>query len=360
MASVLKTCSGCQNVLPRKEYMICATCNLGYDLLCANITSKRFHIMDQERKTNWICLECRSKQPKSDNSNTPVRAMSRPVTSDDNIRQCPGEERNVTIRTKKQSSKPDGYESYVTEDRLRAIFKQEITETIKHLVSEQLANIGSQISDFQDSLSFFSKQYDALAQVINEKTEIINSLVAKNDNLTSQMKILTNRLGQMEQNMRSTNIEINGIPEHRTENLVKTIEQLGRVIESPLGDTDILHVTRIAKLNKESDRPRSVIVKLRSQRRRDELLAAVTKFNKNNRENKLSSEHLGIGGRRVPVFVSEHLSPTNKHLHAAARKRAKELSAKYVWVRDGRIFVRKDEQSHAIYIKDEESLKLIS
>ncbi|XP_072934928.1 uncharacterized protein [Epargyreus clarus] len=360
MASVLKTCSGCQNALPRKEYMICATCNLGYDLLCANITSKRFHLMDQERKTNWTCQECRSKQPKSDNSNTPLRAMNRPVTKDDDIRQSTGEERNVTIRTKKQSSKPEGDESYVTEDRLQAIFKQEITETIKQLISEQLANIGSQISGFQDSLSFFSKQYDALTQIINEKTEIISSLLAKNDNLTSQIKNLTSRLGQVEQNMRSTNIEINGIPEHRTENLIKTVEQLGRVIESPLGNTDILYVTRIAKLNKETDRPRSVIVKLHNQRRRDELLAAVTNFNKNNRENKLNSEHLGIGGRRVPVFVSEHLSPTNKHLHAAARKRAKETGAKFVWIRDGRVFVRNDEQSHAIYIKDEESLKLIS
>lgn len=360
MSSDSKTCSGCQNVLPRKEHMICSTCNQGYDLLCANITPKRFQLMDQERKSNWTCLECRSKQPKSDNSNTPVRVMNRLVTSDDDTRQKLGEERNVTIRTKKQCSKSDGNETYLTENRLRVIFKEEITETIKQLISEQLANIGSQISGFQDSLSFFSKQYDALAQSVNEKNEIIKGLVAKNDNLTSQIKNLTGRLGQVEQNMRATNIEINGIPEHRSENLIKTIEQLGKVVETPLGDTDILHVTRIAKLNKESDRPRSVLVKLRTQRRRDELLAAVIRFNKNNRENKLNSDHLGIGGRRVPVFVSEHLSPTNKHLHAAARKRAKEMSAKFVWVRDGRVFVRKNEQSHAIYIKDEESLKLIN
>lgn len=144
MATILKTCSGCQNKLPKKEHMVCAKCDLGYDLLCANITPKRFHLMDQERKTNWICQECRSKQPKSDNSNTPVRTMNRPVTSDDDTRQKLGEEGNVTIRTRKQCPKLDSDETYVTEDRLRAIFKQEITETIKHLVSEQLANIGSQ------------------------------------------------------------------------------------------------------------------------------------------------------------------------------------------------------------------------
>lgn len=40
-------------------------------------------------------------------------------------------------------------------------------------------------------------------------------------------------------------------------------------------------------------------------------------------------------------------------------KKAKDVGAKFVWVRDGRIFVRKNEQSHAIFIKNEESLKLI-
>ncbi|XP_072945728.1 uncharacterized protein [Epargyreus clarus] len=196
-------------------------------------------------------------------------------------------------------------------------------------------------------------------QTINEKNETINSLVSKNDYLSSQVKNLTDRLGLVEQNVRATNVEINGIPEHKSENLVRTIQQLGTIVRNPIGDGEIMHVTRVAKFNKENDRPRSVIVKLTCQRRRDELLAAVIKFNKSNRDDKLNSEHLGIGGPRIPVFVSEHLTPTNKYLHAAARKRAKETGTKFIWVRDGRIFARKNEQSPAIYIKNEESLKLI-
>lgn len=119
--------------------------------------------------------------------------------------------------------------------------------------------------------------------------------MSKNENLTSQVKNLTNRLGQIEQNMRVCNVEITGIPEHTSENLINTVEQLGRIVKSPIAESDILHVARIGKLNKESNRPRSVIIKLRSQRHRDELLAAVTRFNKKNKDNKLSTEHLGLG-----------------------------------------------------------------
>lgn len=359
MSSAAKICSGCKNTLPKKEYMICSACKLGYDLLCANVSSKRFSQMDVNYKNKWNCHECRSKVPKTDNSNTPVRATSRAVASDEECIPDQGEETNVTMRTKKQHLKSDNNDPYLTEDMLRRILNQEMTEIITCLVSQHLANLNHQISEFQESLSFFSKQYDVLMQTVNEKTETINNLVSKNENLTTQVKNLQERLGLIEQNMRVSNVEISGIPEHKSENLIKTVEQLGNIVESPIVASEILHVTRVAKLNKDSSRPRSVILKLCSQRRRDELLAAVTKFNKKNNENKLNTEHLGIGGQRKPVFVSEHLTLSNKQLHAAARKKSKEVGWKFVWIRDGRIFARRSEQSPAIYLKDEDSLKLI-
>lgn len=360
MASIAKKCSGCRNALPKKEYMMCCQCNNGYDLLCANISSKRYYLMDQERKNFWKCQECCSKQPKTDNSNTPVRANIPTVEVAEDHHNISHEQSNVTLRLKTQRSKSDSSDSYVTEDRLRKIIRQDITDIITQLVSQQLASLTSQISGFQESLSFLSNQYDDLLKSVNEKNAAICDLASKNVNLTTQVKTLTERLGQVEQHMRSSNVEINGIPEHRSESLVKTLEQLGNVVENPFVENDILHITRVAKLNKESDRPRSIIVKLRSQRRRDELLAAVSKYNRKHSDNKLNSKDLGIGGRQVPVFVAEHLTPFNKSLHAASRKKAKEAGYKFVWVRDGRIFVRKNEQCPAIVIHSVESLKLLT
>ncbi|XP_041973607.1 uncharacterized protein LOC121729227 [Aricia agestis] len=314
------------------------------------MTMKIFSTMSSEYKKSWKCFECQSQLPKSDNSNTPIRMQNRTnimTSDDDNVREV----ENITMRPK---NKP----SSVNEEGLRNMIKQEMTSTIQKLVSEQLANISQQITGFHESLTFLSKQYDDLLQSVNEKNKIIAGLVTKNEGLSQQVKTLTEKVNNIEQIMRSPNLEINGIPEHHSENLVKTIEQLGRIIESPIEDKDILHVTRIAKHNKNSDRPRSVIVKLSSQRRRDEILAAVMKFNKKNVD-KLNSEHLGIGGCKIPVFVSEHLTPSNKHLHAAARLKTKEAGFKFIWVRDGRIFARKNEQSKVLFIRDEDSLKLI-
>lgn len=359
MSSATKVCSGCKHSLPKRDYLICVTCKQGYDLLCASLTPKRFGIMDTEAKKKWNCQECLSKLPKKDNSNTPIRLTNLPSgsTKDSILSQ---DDEYVTMRIKKQYSLADNSSSYVTVEMLRKIVKEEMTETISCLVSENLTNLNQQISGFEQSLSFISKQYDSLVQAVNEKNEIIKNLASHNQNLSSQVRDLKDKLSQVEQSLRIANVKITGVPEHKSENLVRTVEQLGRIVESPIAESDILHVTRIAKFNKESKRPRSIIVKLQNQNRRDELLAAVSRFNKKNRDKKLNTEHLGIGGHSQPIFVSEHLTLTMKHLHAATRMKAREVGFKFVWIRDGRIFVRKSELSPAICIKDEESLKLIT
>ncbi|CAB3257525.1 unnamed protein product [Arctia plantaginis] len=194
---------------------------------------------------------------------------------------------------------------------------------------------------------------------LEAKDAIIDQLQADNKRLLTDVVDLTSRLTIVEQHMRDSNLEINGIPEHHNENLVNTFIHLTKTIGSPVTDSEILQITRVAKMNQNVDRPRSVIAKLRTPRQRDTILAAVFNYNKKNPQQKLNSSHLGIAGKCSPVYVSEHLSPTNKRLHAETRKLAKQVSYKFVWVRNGRIYVRKDEQSQAIYIRNQDCLSRI-
>ncbi|XP_046972884.1 uncharacterized protein LOC124539630 [Vanessa cardui] len=215
------------------------------------------------------------------------------------------------------------------------------------------------MAGFLESMTFIYSQFEEIKAVVEEKSAIINDLRKENTHLQESVKDLTTRLNIVESHMRECNVEISGIPEHKAENLVKTMVKLGQAVKSPLTEDDVHYVTRVAKLNKNAVKPRSVIVKLRTIKHRDTLLAAVAQFNKKNPEDKLSSQHLGIGGSRVPIYVSEHLTPTNKSLHAATRIKAKEMKYRFTWIRNGKIYVRKDEFSQAIVIKNEGSLKLI-
>lgn len=155
----------------------------------------------------------------------------------------------------------------------------------------------------------------------------------------------------MEQQARSSNVEIQCLPQHNGENLINTVVNLAKVISCDITESNIHHVTRIAKQNTSSTRPKSIIVQFCSPRVRDSFLAASIKFNKNKQaDDKLNSGLLGVGGKKESIYVVEHLSMANKALHAAARSKAKELGYKYVWVRNGRVFMRKSDGSDYVYV----------
>ncbi|KAL4719615.1 hypothetical protein ACJJTC_012988 [Scirpophaga incertulas] len=149
--------------------------------------------------------------------------------------------------------------------------------------------------------------------------------------MSSAMRDLSTRLTLMEQHCRENNLEITGFR--------------------------FLSCTRVRKLDAASKRPRSIVVKLTNTRTRDSVLAAVYKFNRANPNEKLNAHLLGYGGDKSAVYISEHLCPYYKRLHAETRKLAREKGLKYVWIRNGRIFIRRNEESQAKQIKSLEDLR---
>lgn len=135
----------------------------------------------------------------------------------------------------------------------------------------------------------------------------------------------------MEQNSRQQNLKVNGVPENKAENLVKNVVQLGKTVPSTLKKEDVVSAMRVRKMDPQNTNPRAVIVKVRTSFISDEVLTLVMNFNAND---KLNSHLLGYGGPKKPIFVTEHLSPLNKEIHAATRKAACDKGYKYVWVRD--------------------------
>lgn len=328
--------------------------------------------MTPTSNSSWACKDCRGKPPKvKANTSTPTlnsSCSSFDLTNTSVLEGSDDGDSNITLKQKSNicnTSSDSLIQSLNLEDKLRTIIKQELNtflETkIKILVTDQLKQMSEQISDFKASMNFYNAQFETLKSSLEQKESIIQKLQAENERLSTTSTEHAMRLSLVEQSIRVNNVEINGIPEHKTENVVTTIIQLAKTVGEPLEDGDILHATRVAKLNPESKTPRSMVVKLRTPRLRDNLIAAVINFNKNKKpQDKLNSSHLGIvGDIRSPVYVSEHLCPVNKQLHAATRKLAKELGYKFVWVRNGRVFVRKDVPHPAILIRNLESLSLL-
>ncbi|KAG8250378.1 hypothetical protein J6590_103211 [Homalodisca vitripennis] len=55
----------------------------------------------------------------------------------------------------------------------------------------------------------------------------------------------------------------------------------------------------------------------------------------------LSTRHIGATDDRS-IYVNESLSPARRALYALARKYQREKNFKFLWVRNGKIFLRKE------------------
>lgn len=375
MAPISFTCGGCRKKFSNCcDYLKCKACAKIYDLDCTDINVQRYrNSMSKDQKSQWICCECRSKQPKTSNINTPIRALHNIVS--DSISQEVGIEpeiEHVTFRKSNSArvvSSPvsgssrdlDSQESIISaiSERVLAAIRTEVPSILTAIIQKELVPLQTELQEFRISLDFFNKKYEEVKTDVEVLKKDNYLLKQQNDNYEITIQELTNRISNTEQYLRENNLEFHGIPEHRGENLNNLMLQCSSVIASKITGSDIISCVRVAKQNKNSSQPRAIIAKFATVGCRDEFYSSVHRYNKANPTNKLNTSLLGLGGDRKPVFVSEHLSPTNKYLHAAARKKAKELKYQFVWVRHARIYVRKDAESSHILIRNVNSLDLI-
>ncbi|CAH2090851.1 unnamed protein product [Euphydryas editha] len=268
------------------------------------------------------------------------------------------------------SSPPNNETGLVTREDVRSImndvlkdhmayFVGEFNTTVRVLLGKELKTVKEEIKEMKDSMDFMSEKFDKIIKEHKEALENIKVLEEKSDRLQSTVMHLQARVNQLEQNARSNNIEIQCMPERKSENLMSIVKNIDSVIKCDVVEENVMRVTRIAKMDKDSPRPRSIVVEFKNQKLRDAFLAAGFNFNKNNPNDRLNTSHLGCNGNKTPIYICEHLSVANKMLHAAARRTATDKGFKFVWVRGGKVFLRKNENTGYIVVKNLESLASI-
>lgn len=144
-------------------------------------------------------------------------------------------------------------------------------------------------------------------------------------------------------------LEITGIAEQSNENLSHVVIVASQKIGIELQESDIEDVLRVGskasktKTAKENLTPRPIVLKLLRKNKRDEILNAAK-----SRRN-VTSENV-VAGQPSKIYFNERLTKDNRRLFREARTRANEYRFRYCWVRNGSIYVRKDDGNPAIRI----------
>lgn len=334
----MSICSKCVKQIKPSDIKACAKCSATFHYQCLGLPADNYLKESKAYKAGWKCPDCKSTEKRGESSSTPAQAK-------------------IGAHNSPATDSTEELKQYI--DRKLEESLSRLLKDIRRDFTTESSETRSKIQELTESVTFMSVRCEQLKEDLSIKTQKLGKLEIDNDTLKLQVADLSTRLNQFEQQSRDSNLEIQCVPEHTSENLLTVVRQLATTIGYALPEHELLNYHRVAKVNQQSSRPRSIVVKLSSPLVRDKIIAAVKTFNRTHPSDKLNSSHFGLADVKTPVYVCEHLSPANKQLHAAARKVAKDKSFKFVWVRNGRIFMRKDVNSKSFVVRDQDFLSSI-
>lgn len=322
----MSVCNKCMKSVNRvsKGKVQCAVCSGYFHLSCVNLTESEINFLQSSGRV-WSCDRCESDRRKS---------------RSDSDRATPTKSNLDELSTK---------------DFDMAELKLLIDNLEKRIMSGQKqleVDLGKSLNLCHEKLDENGQTVKNLHDVIKKQNEVIETL--RLENLAQQKKIneLAVRLDDCEQYSRSNTLEIFGIPESPTENVLQTVIDVGRALDVNISEdmVDVCH-----RLKRQSNRPTAGIV-VRFVRRFDkERILERRKVKRN-----LTTRDLGLGMDN-PVYINQSLSLGRRVLFAKARAVRRDFNYKFLWIdRTGKIKMRKDENNSVHIISCEDDLAKLS
>lgn len=195
----------------------------------------------------------------------------------------------------------------------------------------------------ESSLEHMSSQYDSLLKAIEAQKEDIKTLQTTTVNLGTKSESLADEVAQMkltieslEEYSRRSNIEIHGIPQSNNENLRDVLNNCADKfgLTKPMdGQLEAIH-----RIRARAGATPPILVRFSNRSIRDTWLA---------KRLQLKSDK---------IFINENLTSYVKKLLWMAKNAAREKAYKFVWVKNGKVFARKQEGAGVIRIENEASI----
>ncbi|KAJ8707930.1 hypothetical protein PYW08_010296 [Mythimna loreyi] len=278
-----------------------------------------------------------------------------PSRSESDIRKLYAEEAlqlNVTQRNKRK------HQTEITSVELET-FKNELKEMMREMISANNSRLdkleGHITGELEKSLTSVSDQLSSLESKITSLEKERSCMVLK-------LSALEEKLEVYDRNIIKTSIEIRNVPKQEKESkamLYQMVQCLSKKLDTSSELTNIRDIIR--QPSKKENKTSSITVEFSNTLNRSNFLTAVKEYNKKNSNNKISSTHLGITSTpQTPIYVAEQLTTLTKRLFYLARNYAKSNQYSYCWTSNGRVLLKKDTDSQAIMVKNEQQLKQLA
>lgn len=224
----------------------------------------------------------------------------------------------------------------------------EDTEGLKEMFTNFTKEIKSQLNDFEKSLEYNSNQMDDVLKQVHEVKDIFKTMQKKQDEIIKEntmmrkeMDELKYKIQDLEQKSLDHNLEIFGVPDSIPES--KAMESLCQIIQVTVPEASSFTAKR--SWSGAHGKSKAICVQFQSKHTRDTILKKSKA-----RKPKISDFATDSQDNRS-VYINEQLSPYNKQLFYMANKIKMEKNYKFIWVAEGKILLKKTEDSKTIRVK---------
>ena len=308
-------CGSCNNDV--RDGAQCSACMRCYDFSCAGVTEAGYRKLG-DRKSKWKCLSCKG-------GASPLATSTAAVPSPLDVDRVMNELKNLSQQM----------------------------STIKTLV-EEMKSIKSELKDLKTSVEF---AHDSVKSCVEKISSLEDRMKLLDDNrhdiesLQKKMELLESSMKDYEQRSRLNNVEIKGIPMTKSENLYEIISKVSVVIGCEISKNQINYIARVPMRN--DNKNKTIIATFNNRYVKEDFVASARAHKM------LVVSDLGFqGGTRI--YINDHLTVENKMLLNKTKQAARDMGFMYVWVRNCKIFVRKNSESPIIVVKSEIDLKRMS
>lgn len=319
MTSVCGSCKTNINKRNAPGLQCAGSCQKFFHASCAGLTKEVISSIASQNM-DWFCSTCKKK-----NKRTSLVILDAPSPNIEFDRQGP-----FSSTSNNENGTMNG-------------FMAEIRNAIKDFKCQQ--------SEMLTSISFFSESFDnIMAKLSNfeSKIVILDKLQNENFQLKKQLREQSFRITTLEQSYFNTQVDIRGVPDSIDIAPLDIVKTIASKIEFKFNENDINFCHRATWAAK--NKPKDIFLSFKSNDVKDTFLSLKKK------NNGVATDIFGASTHCTPIYINESLCSENKKLLYNAKQFAKNAQYKFVWVRDGKIHIRKDERSRFIIIKDTNTL----
>lgn len=226
----------------------------------------------------------------------------------------------------------------------------QVIAAMKQMFESFKCAIHKEVNDLKEAVQFISNKFDTFTKELEETKKELKTTKGQVQNLIHENDALRKEVNELQQYTRRDNLLLFGMPETPEETIESVVEQVSAAIgmSNVTSDISIVH-----RLPARPGKTKPIVIRFCKRRSRD---AWLLKFKE---ESKKHEDGPGIPLQRIDpqlpagrITAGEHLTAFNRDLLNSAREAARHHGFKFVWSRDCKVFMRKDENSYALRINN--------